>query len=331
MPASERITSLLEHAARNGWKYETEQIHASADLAGPVPAASGYKITKEGETFSLVFAQNWVYVQSEVLPPVMEKDPLPRYRQFMHLQNQFFMAKFSIFPQGGLALRVDLPEYQQNLTQFVQSLDAILYCQKEYRQARIGSRSPKGSLPAAPGVKLPYEKPQGHWMSDDQVRVYFKRLSKNGWQVADEKPDAHTFVASYFSQEKTHHIYFSLTAGWAYFQAPLATTAYDPLSILPIYLMELNDQIYWAKFSLLEVRFSKGLYDQVILTLDMPSDALDFSLFKQAALTVSHYLDAYYYDLALLTKDHGLAQLAARRPYTGRQAALLPKEVVWQS
>jgi hypothetical protein len=101
--------------------------------------------------------------------------------------------------------------------------------------------------------------------------------------------------------------------------------------ILPTYLMQLNDRMYWAKFNLLPIgRGDKKAY-RVILTLDLPSEEFDFPIFRQAALTMSHYLESFSNEILLLSTDNGLAHLATQYNPLPEWFKIVPfeKDEVW--
>jgi hypothetical protein len=90
-----------------------------------------------------------------------------------------------------------------------------------------------------------------------------------------------------------------LTDDWLYlFICPFANAPADPACELKLqyYLLRLNHAINMAKFSL-------DVDGDVALTVELPTESLDYSEFADGLNAISFYADAHYLDVLNLARD----------------------------
>ena len=120
-------------------------------------------------------------------------------------------------------------------------------------------------------------------------------LKKDGWPCERGK-DAHTWRSAFTGDRSSFKFYVRLTDNWIFFSiVPFVTTPKGEREALALYrhLLKLNRDMNMAKFSL----------DQdgdVILSVELPTENLDDSEFKDALDALSFYADRHYLDVSKL-------------------------------
>ena len=129
----------------------------------------------------------------------------------------------------------------------------------------------------------------------DTIESYFEQY---GWTY--ERLDDEHFLTGFSSDViDTFAIYITLTPNWVYFAiAPFVEAPKDPECERRLYghLLRLCQQINMAKFSV----DSEG---DVILTVELPRENLDYSEFSDALGALSYYADQTYETVHALATD----------------------------
>jgi len=129
----------------------------------------------------------------------------------------------------------------------------------------------------------------------ETIESYFEEY---GW--AYELLDDSHFLTGFNSEViDTFAIYITLTPNWVYFSiAPFVEAPSDPRCELKLYshLLQLCQQINMAKFSV-------DADGDVILTVELPRENLDYSEFSDALGALSYYADQNYEAVHALATD----------------------------
>ena len=293
------------------------------------PTRKGVRLSRpgqqEGQTWSVYFSASsrWVCFQWPIgklgskdwhLP-----DPLRRaslYRYLLTLNDRMFMPKFALDDEGQLLLAAEVPAGESQNTLTTRALESLTVYADRYLDAvasfvRPQSQSPQTEeLPVA--RRLPEEAPG---LPNKTLALYLKSIEPEGWG-AREKPAGQTWHLGYKGRLRLFEVYLTPTASWTYFQLPVlveprpsALQAEGKIQAAFLnYLLRLNDVLYMAKF---------GLDDegQVLLLLELPTEALDFPLFHLATRTLARYLDGYAQEvqiMASLDRDRYLTDMITR-------------------
>jgi hypothetical protein len=113
-----------------------------------------------------------------------------------------------------------------------------------------------------------------------------------GWHY-DYKEDSATWHTGFRGDTANFNIFVHLTDNWLYFTiTPFVNAPVDPEceQKLNRFLLRLNHAINMAKFSL----DSDG---DVVLTVELPTENLDYSEFADGLNALSFYADAHYLDI----------------------------------
>lgn len=113
-----------------------------------------------------------------------------------------------------------------------------------------------------------------------------------GWQFEYE-PATHTWHTGFRGDSNNFNIVVQLTSNWLYFAInPLVNCPRDELCAgrLHHHLLRLNHIINMAKFSV----DSEG---DVVLTVELPTENLDYSEFADGLNALSYYADEHYVDI----------------------------------
>jgi len=242
------------------------------------------------------------------------------YRHLLTLNDRMFMARFALDEEGQLLLTAEVPVSQaQNTSLVSRALESLTVYAGWYLDAVTDYiRHPDRSLPVAelPVARRPAE--GNPIIPDETLALYLKSIEPEGWGLR-EKPAGQTWHLGYKGQVRLFEVYLTLTASWAYFQSPVLVEPRPPVlqaegeiqAAFLHYLLRLNDVLYMARF---------GLDDegQVLLSLELPVEALDFQLFHLAIRTLARYLDGYVREvqiMAWLDRDRHLADWLARHQW----------------
>ena len=301
---------LTHLARRSGWLVTPTRDGARLSRTGP-----------QGQQWSVYFSANshWACFQWPI-GRVGLQDPLHRaalYRYLLTLNDRMFMARFALDDVGQLLLAAEVPASQaQNTSLVSRALESLTVYAGRYLGAvtdyirRPDQSPPAAELPVArrPAEGIPI-------IPNETLALYLKSVEPEGWGIR-EKPAGQTWHLGYKRQLRLFEVYLTLMASWAYFQAPVLVEPRPPAlqaegeiqAAFLHYLLRLNDALYMARL---------GLDDdgQVLLLLELPTEALDFPLFRLAIRTLACYLDGYAREVqivAWLDRDRHLASLLTR-------------------
>lgn len=120
-------------------------------------------------------------------------------------------------------------------------------------------------------------------------------LEKDGWPCERGK-DAHTWRSAFKGDRSSFTVYVRLTDDWIFFSiVPFVTTPKGEREALALYrhILKLNRDMNMAKFSLDED-------GDLTLSVELPTENLDDSEFKDALDALSFYADRHYLDVSKL-------------------------------
>jgi hypothetical protein len=145
-------------------------------------------------------------------------------------------------------------------------------------------------------------------LAQETVAYYVRAVEGRGWGLRG-KPSGVTWPLGYKGQ-RLFDVFFSVSPAWATFQVPvlagspaaLASPEEAVRAAFLRYLLRVNDAWYMAKLGLTAT-------GQPILMLEVPTQELDFDLFRQCTRLIASYLDFYARELQImaeLERDHRL-------------------------
>jgi hypothetical protein len=127
------------------------------------------------------------------------------------------------------------------------------------------------------------------------IHRYFETY---GWRY-DFEETTKTWHTGFRGDTSNFNIFVHLTENWLYFTiTPFVNAPADPAceGTLHRFLLRLNHAINMAKFSL----DSDG---DVVLTVELPTENLDYSEFADGLNALSFYADAHYLEILNSAKD----------------------------
>ena len=283
MAASDFVLSLVE---RKGWR-------ATA-------AAGGWRLTRADApdlAFFLSFTPSWIVLQMPLaayLPPDLDQaGRVTLYRALLRHNEQMFMAKFALDEAGVPLLAVELP-YAPHLVEA--GLDALAHYATHY-VALLGQPDAWDTVPAGnlAAKELFFDEPPG--IPHEVIAYYVKAMEPCGWGMI-ARPKGITWPLGY-KGERTFEAFLTVTRAWAYFQVPLlpnVPAAHPDLAVQETflsYLLAVNQAWYAAKVGL-------GAADRVVMMLEVPTQQLDFDLFRTITRLLAAYLDSYAREVQIM-------------------------------
>ncbi len=121
-------------------------------------------------------------------------------------------------------------------------------------------------------------------------------LSKDGWPF--ERVDSHTWRSGFRGDVNSFRFFVRLTDNWIFFTiVPFVVAPKTPEGTLALYrhLLRLNREINMAKFAIDDD-------GDTVLTVELPTENLDESEFKDALDALSYYADKHYLDVLNLAQ-----------------------------
>jgi hypothetical protein len=275
MAASDIILSYIE---RKGW--QTRRVRDGWHARQPDQAADLF----------LSFTSSWTCLQRPVLIPGKEgqnDEQLTAVYRYLLLRNEdMFMAKVCLDHNGTPTLQVDLPN-----SRGIHLIDHALGALARYAHQ---IESGEDAAPADRTSKeLYYAAPPG--IPHEVVAYYIQAILPRGWG-ASSKPKGFTWPLKYKGQ-RLFDVYLTVTRSWAYFHAPvLPETARLNDAVQKTffeYLLGVNHVLYMAKLGV-------GQADQALLMLEVPTQELDFEIFRLVTRTLGTYLDFYAREIQII-------------------------------
>ncbi len=129
----------------------------------------------------------------------------------------------------------------------------------------------------------------------ETVHAFFKRY---GWHF-EYDPGTHTWLTGFRGDTSNFNVLVHLTDDWLYFiVSPFVNAPRDEACERSLYLhlLRVNHAINMAKFSV----DSDG---DVVLTVELPTENLDYSEFADGINALSYYADQHYMDVLNLAQD----------------------------
>lgn len=123
-------------------------------------------------------------------------------------------------------------------------------------------------------------------------------LSKDGWPF--ERVDNHTWRSGFRGDVNSFRFFVRLTDNWIFFTiVPFVVGPKLEAAELRMYrhLLKLNREINMAKFAIDDDA-------DVVLTVELPTESLNESEFKDALDALSYYADRHYLDVLNLAQSH---------------------------
>lgn len=133
--------------------------------------------------------------------------------------------------------------------------------------------------------------------SAETIHEYFRRF---GWQCEFDD-ETRTWVTGFRGKNTNFNVLVHLTDNWVYLiVSPFvnAPTTVDCEHRLCEYLLRVNHTINMAKFSI----DSDG---DIVLTVELPTEDMSYSQFRDGLNAVSYYADNHYLDVLNLAQNPG--------------------------
>ncbi|HEY7956093.1 MAG: YbjN domain-containing protein [Polyangia bacterium] len=122
-------------------------------------------------------------------------------------------------------------------------------------------------------------------------------MSNDGWPF--ERVDDHTWRSGFRGDVNSFRFFVRLTDNWIFFTiVPFVVAPKHESQALQLYrhLLRLNREINMAKFAIDDDA-------DVVLTVELPTENLDESEFKDALDALSYYADRHYLDVLNLAQQ----------------------------
>ncbi len=116
-------------------------------------------------------------------------------------------------------------------------------------------------------------------------------LARDGWPF--ERVDQFTWRSGFRGESSSFRFFLRLTENWVFFTiVPFVVAPRGEKNALRLYshLLKLNREINMAKFAIDDD-------SDVILTVEMPTDQLNETEFKNALDALSYYADRHYLEI----------------------------------
>jgi hypothetical protein len=127
------------------------------------------------------------------------------------------------------------------------------------------------------------------------IAYYIQAILPRGWG-ASSKPKGLTWPLKYKGQ-RLFSVYLTVTRSWAYFHAPVLPEAVTLDTAVQKtffeYLLGVNHVLYMAKLGI-------GQASQVLLMLEVPTQELDFEMFRLTTRMLGTYLDFYGREIQIM-------------------------------
>ena len=308
-------SAVLGMLEKNGWR--------------TTPTNGGWEMRRKPEEGIIVMSitpQHWLCFSSPLLmepnmtvSPLTDEDGIRLYRSFLEQNEHMFVAKFALDPDDNplLMTEVSLKDGHPQLPYWaiesiaryqVKGIHTILM-EAELAQATSEATEPHSVVKirlietAAMSADIPTTMTS---VADDTIELYLKGVENLGWRI---KQKVNSFTWHLFYQGYYHwfDVYLTTSKNWVYFQMPVlldraATvltqtmqtkeTQQQQLLFLK-YLLRLNHHYFMAKLGI-------SSDSQVLLLLELPTETLDFSLFRQALLALGTYFDRFEQEIQIM-------------------------------
>jgi hypothetical protein len=137
-------------------------------------------------------------------------------------------------------------------------------------------------------------------MSTMTPAIVEELMAKDGWP--HERVDEHTWRSGFRGDVNSFRFFVRLTENWIFFTiVPFVVAPKSEAAALGLYrhLLKLNREMNMAKFAIDDD-------NDVVLTVELPTENLDESEFKDALDALSYYADKHYLDVLNLAQKTDL-------------------------
>lgn len=289
---SDIIVSYIE---RKGWQAE--------------PVNSGWCVSRPedgmqaGAEFYLSFTPSWICLQVPLMPYPGISDGgddaqwVRLYRALLRRNEEMFMGKFCRDHSGQLTLQVELPN-SGSIHRIDYALDAITRYLKLYGRDLVAVETQEAGPKADRSSKeLYFDAPPG--IPHEVIAYYIRAVEPHGWG-ARSKPKGITWPLGYKGQ-RMFEVYLTITKSWSYFHIPaLLEAPFFPKGdaverAFLEYLLQINDAWYFSKVGMNET-------NRVLAMLEIPTQELDFEMFRLITRLLSNYLDLYAREMLIMSR-----------------------------
>jgi hypothetical protein len=286
MDESNVIVSYIE---RKGWQV--------------VRVAQGWQVRRPDEraAFYLSFTPSWTCLQAPLsFDPGAVQNAAEQVRLYRHLlscNEEMFMGKCCCDSAGRLTLQVELPG-GGSIHRIDYALDAMLRYQPMMADGVTHLEDHAAPAASDRAAKQRYfDAPPG--IPHEVIAYYLRAIQPHGWG-ARSKPKGVTWQLGYKSQ-RMFEVFLTLTRSWTYFHIPVLPETPRVLkgedhaaqSTFLDYLLQINNTWYMAKLGLNEA-------GQVLAMLEVPTQELDFDLFRHITRLLAAYLDLYAREIQIM-------------------------------
>jgi hypothetical protein len=308
--AIERAAAALHSARDHGWEF-------AEDPQAGVPV---WRLRKDGLTLHVTANRHWLCF---TLPLASRSElSLPYTDYLLRLCCSLFMCRYGLDAADRLSLQLELPlagldrgyvhtavagitayarrhdvappsagneDWQTAAAEPADHRDAPGYSEVPLAGADAPSRA-AGAVPDDGYDHFPAE----------SLEFYFATVGHSGWYLKSTRARPQSWHAVYRGHDRIFDAYLSFNGSWAYFQTPMlgdacADSGWSATcsTTLRRYLLQVNEQLYWARFGMDEA-------GRVLLLLDIPLGMFDLDRFELATRTLARYADEYAYDIQVL-------------------------------
>jgi hypothetical protein len=243
-------------------------------------------------------------------PNQSQLDLVRGYRSLLKQNERMFMAKFCLDEDAHPLLMVEISAKCSQRILLERALDALIH------YANAFSSEENAPLLTREAYALPDETPG---MPRETIFRYIKGVEVAHWGLKKEPGrSGQSWHIGHQGHFRVFDVYLTLTKNWAYFQIPVLPDRIPSVlmaedtrlrALFFKYLLQLNALWFMARLSI-----SADSY--LLILLEIPTEALDFTLFQLATSTLAIYLDRYEQELqimASLENDQELIELLSKK------------------
>jgi hypothetical protein len=294
------------------------QIEKCGWSASPIPEGWYLQHLQSHQVAFLRFSQHWLCLSSsqqeqcQTIPQDTLAERVAFLRHLMQRNERMFMAKYSLDKDNLPHLMVELPLKDLSFVQLSRALDSL----SQY--AAIGevlSQSDANLLPSVPRVPADtLTEMHGPDIEAGISKASFVRYMRglDGWIIKEEL-HAFPWHIGYINFLRYFDVYCTISRNWFSLQVSLLVDQIRTVlqANLPEqafcmeYLLRLNNLWFLAKTGI-------DVHNQILLLVELPTEAFDFPLLRIVTRTIAAYLDSYSQEIqimASLQQDSRLLEL----------------------
>lgn len=239
---------------------------------------------------------NWIYAGT-----LMDIPPEKSNFSILWHNSRLLMAKLYKDAQNRTILGAQWPTNHLTFSAFKLLLTTITQAlQSLYRDEDAGTEQQANQM-------LLY-------IPQERIWQYLYQINVSGWILADSPQDSCWHFGYRGHRGEPDSVYMHFTAHWTHFQSPIRIRELPHLEAICDYLLHLNRYMIMAKFRL----SGQG---NIMLTIQCPTEQLDFPLFNVCMQGMATYLDRFSQEVILLANSERLEEFL-------KSGDLLPPKVV---